>query len=135
MRANRQLRTQLRIQSVLFSVLFLVLVMLLAFLARDYRKEWDVTVTARNTLSQPMLDLLGRLQGPVTFTAYALKRDIAGTNVHKLIEEHMRRYQSAKPDIALRIIDPREEPKQAEAAGIRAENELVIEASKLTRYW
>jgi ABC-type uncharacterized transport system involved in gliding motility auxiliary subunit len=130
MRANRQLRTQLRIQSVLFSVLFLVLVMLLAFLARDYRKEWDVTVTARNTLSQPMLDLLGRLQGPVTFTAYALKRDIAGTNVHKLIEEHMRRYQSAKPDIALRIIDPREEPKQAEAAGIRAENELVIEYRK-----
>jgi ABC-type uncharacterized transport system involved in gliding motility auxiliary subunit len=103
------------------------LVMLLAFLAREYRKEWDVTRSARNTLAQPTLDVLRQLDGPLVITAYAVQQDASGGNVHKMIEDRLRPYRQAKPDLELKLVDPREDPKRAEAAGLRAPNELVIE--------
>ena len=130
MQANRRLRIRLTVQSWLFVVLLLALVMLLAFIARDYRREWDVTRSARNTLSQPTLDVLRQLDGPLIVTAYALAQDASGANVHKIIEERLRPYRRAKPDLDLRLVDPREDPKRAEAAGVRAPNELVIEYHK-----
>ena len=133
MQANRRLRLRLRVQSGLFLVLFFVLVTLIAFLARTYQKEWDVTRNARNTLSQATLDVLRQLDGPLTVTAYALAQDASGTDVHKLIEERMRPYRRAKPDLDLQLVDPREQPKRAEAAGVRTPNELVIEYRKRER--
>jgi hypothetical protein len=47
--------------------------------------------------------------------------------VHRQIQQFVRPYQRAKPDIALTLIDPREQPKAAAAAGVRAPVELVIE--------
>lgn len=125
--ANRRLRLKLTLQGGLFLALFLALVMLLAFVAREYRKEWDVTLSARNTLGQPTLDVLRRLEGPLSITAYALAQDPAGGNVHKIVEERLRPYRRAKPDIDLTLVDPREEPKRAEAAQIKTPNVLVIE--------
>jgi ABC-type uncharacterized transport system involved in gliding motility auxiliary subunit len=128
------LRIRLTIQSGLFLVLGLALVMLLAFVARDYRKEWDVTRSARNTLAQPTLDVLRQLDGPLTVTAYAVAQDASGGNVHKIIEERLRPYRRAKPDLELKLVDPREDPKRAEAAGIRTPNELVIEYRKRSEH-
>jgi ABC-type uncharacterized transport system involved in gliding motility auxiliary subunit len=128
--ANRKLRVQLALQSGLFVALFLALVMLVAFLARDYRKEWDVTRNARNSLSQSTLDVLRQLEGPVAITAYAVATDAAGANVHKIIEERLRPYRRAKPDLELTFVDPREDPKRAAAAQIRTPNELTIEYRK-----
>ena len=119
MQANRKLRIRLAIQSGLFIALFLALVMLLAFVAGEYRKEWDVTRSARNSLSQSTLDVLRQLDGPVSVTAYALAKDAAGTNAHKAIEERLRPYRRAKPDLQLTLVDPREDPKRAQAAQIR----------------
>jgi ABC-type uncharacterized transport system involved in gliding motility auxiliary subunit len=132
--ANRRLRLRLRVQSGLFLVLFFVLVMLVAFLARMYQKEWDVTRSARNTLSQATVDVLRQLDGPLTVTAYALAQDASGADVHKLIEERMRPYRRAKPDLDLQLVDPREQPKRTEAAGVRTPNELVIEYRKRTEH-
>ena len=123
---------RLTVQSGLFLGLFAALVMLLAFAAQEYRKEWDVTRSARNTLSQPTLDVLRQLDGPVNVTAFAIAQDAAGGNVHKVIEERLRPYRRAKPDFSLTLVDPREDPKRAEAAGIRTPNELVIEYRKRT---
>jgi ABC-type uncharacterized transport system involved in gliding motility auxiliary subunit len=128
--ANRGLRIRLTVQSWLFLALFLALVMLLAFIAGDYRKEWDVTRGARNSLSQSTLDVLRQLDGPVSVTAYAVAKDAAGTNVHKAIEERLRPYRRAKPDVQLTFVDPREDPKRAQAAQIRTPNELTIEYRK-----
>ena len=126
MRAGRKLRITLAAQSTLFLVLLFALVTLLAFVARDYRKEWDVTRGARNTLSQSTLDVLRQLDGPLELTAFAVTLDASGANVHKLIEERLRPYFRAKPDLQLTLVDPREDPKRAEAAGVRGPNELVI---------
>ena len=127
MEINRKLRLQLMLQGSLFLVLLVTLTALLAYVARDYRKEWDVTRSARHTLSQASRDVLGQLDGPVTITAYAVAQDGRGQNLHKSIQEFMHPYLLAKPDIALSFVDPREQPKLAAAAGVRAPVEMVVE--------
>lgn len=111
----------------LFVVLLVLLVALLAWLAREFRVEHDLTRGHRNTLSPATLEVLKRLEGPVSVTAYAPARGASGEHVHRRIEEFMRPYQRAKADIALSLVDPREQPKAAAAAGVRAALELVIE--------
>jgi len=127
MKLNRKIRLQLLAQNGLFLLLLVVLAALLAHLAHEYRKEWDVTRGTRNTLSQASLDVLRQLDGPITVTAYAVAQDARGRNVHQTLQEFMRPYQRAKPDIALAFVDPREQPKLAAAAGVRAPVEMVIE--------
>jgi ABC-type uncharacterized transport system involved in gliding motility auxiliary subunit len=127
MEVTRKRRFELLVHHGLFVLLLAVLVTLTAYLAHEYRREWDVTRGARNTLSPATLDVLRQLKGPLRITAYAVSLDASGANLHKRIEERLRAYQRAKPDIAVTFVDPREQPKAAEAAGIRSPNELVIE--------
>ena len=134
MEATRRLRLRILAQNSLFLVLLVALTMLLAYIAREYRKEWDVTRTGRNTLSAATLEALGQLEGPLKITAYAASVDSSGANLRKRIEERLRAYQRAKPDSALSFVDPREQPKLAEAAGLRTPNELVIEYRKRTEH-
>ncbi len=124
---DRKLRLQLAAQGGIFLVLLIVLLTLLAFLARQYRAEWDVTHAARNTLSQSTRDVLKQLEGPLEITAFAVAQDASGVNVQKLVEERLHPYRREKKDIALALIDPREQPKRAAAAGIRTPNEIVVE--------
>ena len=134
MEATRRLRLRLLAQNGLFVVLLVTLAMLLAYLAREYRTEWDVTRSGRNTLSAATLEALGQLEGPLRITAYAVTVDASGANVHKRIEDRLRAFQRAKADITLTFVDPREQPKLAEAAGLRTPNELVIEYRKRTEH-
>lgn len=127
MDATRKRRLQQLVHHGLFVILLVVIAALLAQLAREFRFEHDLTLSRRNTLSPATLDVLQRLPGPVRITAYALPRDARGENVHRRIEEFLRPYQRAKPDIALTLVDPREQPKAAAEAGVRAPVELVVE--------
>ncbi|MBX9811399.1 MAG: GldG family protein [Burkholderiales bacterium] len=127
MELNRKIRIQLRLQSGVFVLLLVALTALLAYIAHEYRKEWDITRGTRQTLSQASLDVLKQLDGPLTITVYAVTQDGRGQNLHKSLQEFMRPYQRAKPDIALAFVDPREQPKAAAAAGVRAPVEMVIE--------
>lgn len=134
MQITARLRLRVLFQNGVFVVLILALAMLLAYVAREYRKEWDVTRSARNTLSAATVEALGQMEGPLRITAYAITIDPSGANVHKRLEERLRAYQRAKPDISLTLIDPREQPKLAEAAGLRTPNELVIEYRRRTEH-
>lgn len=127
MRTSSHMRWQLAAQSGVFVALLAVLVALLAWVAHEYRVERDVTRAARNSLSAATLGALRQIQGPVRVTAYAIRQDTGGTNIHKMIEERVRTYQRAKPDLELRLVDPREQPKVAAEAGLRTPNALVIE--------
>jgi ABC-type uncharacterized transport system involved in gliding motility auxiliary subunit len=111
----------------LFVVLLVAAAALLAYLAREYRVEHDLTQSRRNTLSAATLDILRQMDGPVAVTAYALARDARGDPVHRRIEEFIQPYQRAKPDLSLTLVDPREQPKAAAQAGVRAPVELVVE--------
>lgn len=134
MEATPRLRMRLLVQNGAFVALLAALVMLLAYVAREYRAEWDVTRGGRNTLSAATLEILKQLEGPLRITAYAITVDPSGANVHKRLEERLRAYQRAKPDIAVSFVDPREQPKLAEAAGLRTPNELVIEYRRRTEH-
>src|SRR6185295_342677 len=125
-------RLQSMIHHGLFVVLLIVLVTLLAFLARLYRVEVDLTRSHRNTLSAATLEGLKRLDGPVSVTAYALAQDARGEQLHRRIEEFVRPYQRAKPDVMLALVDPREQPQAAAKAGVRAPVELVVEYKQRT---
>jgi len=124
---TRRRRLQLLVHHGLFVVLLVALVGLLAHLAREFRIEHDLTRSHRNTLSPATLGALKRLEGAVNITAYALARDSRGDYVHRRIEEFLRPYQRAKPDITVTFVDPREQPKAAAEAGVRAPVELVVE--------
>jgi len=124
---SQRLRWQLAAQSGVFLLLLAVLIALLAHFSREYRTEIDVTRGARNTLSTSTQDALRQIQGPVTVSAYAVRKDADGADIHKAIGERLRPYQRVKPDLRLKLIDPREQPKLAAEAGLRAPNTLVIE--------
>jgi hypothetical protein len=134
MEITRRTRLALSAQHGLFAALLIALVTLLAYLAGDYRKEWDVTRSGRNTLSPPTMEVIRRLDGPLTVTAYALTRDARGNNLQKVVAERLRPYLRAKPDASLTLIDPREEPKKAAAAGLRTPNELIVEYRSRTEH-
>lgn len=132
MEIARKRRLQSVIHHGLFVVLMVLLVALLAVVARLYRVEVDLTRDHRNTLSAATLEVLKRLDGPVSLTAYAMAQDARGEPLHRRIEEFVRPYQRAKPDVTLALVDPREQPKAAAKAGVRAPVELVVEYKRRT---
>ncbi len=134
MKITSKVRWQLLAQGSAFVVLLLVAAGLLAWVAREYRAEWDVTASARNTLSQGTQDALRQLEGPVNITVFAITKDGGGNDLHKLMQQKFRPWQRVKPDIALTLIDPRDDPKRAQAAGLRSPNELVIEYKKRSEH-
>jgi hypothetical protein len=127
MKVDRKQRLHLAAQGGVFLALLVALTMLGAYLAREYRAEWDVTHAASNTLSPGTRDVLKQVEGALSITVYAVAKDAAGVNVQKLAEERLRPYQREKKDITLALVDPREQPKRAAAAGIRTANEIVVE--------
>ena len=132
MEITRRRRLRILAHHGLFVVLLVALTGLLAHLAREYRIEHDLTQSHRNTLSAATLDVLRRLEGPVSITAYALPRDSRGEHVHRRIEEFLRPYQRAKPDLTVTLIDPREQPRAAAEAGVHAPIELIVTYQRRT---
>lgn len=116
----------------LFVVLLVALTALLAYFAREYRVERDLTDSHRNTLSAATLEVLSKLDGPVSVTGYALEKNSRGDSLHQEIRDFIRPYQRAKPDLTLTLIDPREQPKAASDAGVHAPVELVVEYKRRT---
>ena len=116
---NRQ-HLQALVQNGLFLVLLVAFAALLAYFAQEYRVVQDITQNGRNTLSQQARDVLGKLTGPVKITVYATKQDVRG-DLRKQLRDFFVPYQRARTDISVEFIDPREEPKLAQAAGIQPE--------------
>jgi ABC-type uncharacterized transport system involved in gliding motility auxiliary subunit len=132
MEITRKRRLHMMLHQGLFVVLIIAVAALLAYLGREYRVEHDLTRSHRNTLAAATLDVLKQLDGPVNITAYAMARDARGEYLHRRIEEFVRPYQRVKRDIALTLVDPREQPKAAVDAGVRGPIELVVEYKRRT---
>jgi len=126
MKLNRKLRLQLLIQNGLFVVLLVGLAMATVWVTKDIQTQWDLTQGRRNTLSQASIDVLKQVIGPVKVTAYATAQDAEG-DARKTVETFLGSYQRAKQDFELTFVDPREQPQKAQAAGVRANGELVVE--------
>jgi len=123
MKTNRKLRLQLMVQNSFFVLLFLILVFLLGFLSREYSYSQDITHSTRNTLTEGSINVLKQMDGPVNMRVFVSQDDA----YRKAINDFIARYQRTKPDITFEFINPAEEPKLAQDAGIRAEGEVIVE--------
>ncbi len=113
-------------QNAIFVVLLLLCVFLLGFLALETRMQWDVSQNNRNSLSQASLQTLQNLHGPVQVTAYATQQHAQFGDLRKIISEFIGLYQRIKPDLSLTFVDPTEQPKLAQEAGVKVNGEMVI---------
>ncbi len=126
MKLNRKLRLQLLVQNGLFVILLIGFAMAIVWSTKDVKTQWDLTQGQRNTLTQASIDVLKQVTGPVKVTAYATAQDAEG-DARKTVETFLGSYQRAKKDFMLTFVDPREQPQKAQAAGVRANGELVVE--------
>ncbi|MDX1915726.1 MAG: Gldg family protein [Methylophilus sp.] len=135
MKINRNLRLQLLLQNWLFVVIFLVLVVMLGYLATLYRSAVDITQANRNLLTQGSINVLNQMKGPVHVTVYATNDDANnGDTFRKGVVDFVARYQRAKKDTFLKFINPSEEPKLAQDAGVKVDGEIVVEYNKRTEH-
>jgi ABC-type uncharacterized transport system involved in gliding motility auxiliary subunit len=130
MKASSRLQLQLLIQNGIFAVLLIAAAVLVVWLLRDSHAQWDLTQNQRNTLSKATLEVLKKMDGPIQVTAYATPQDPNLGDIRRLIHDFIEPYQRAKPDLTLSYVDPREHPKETQAANVRANGELVIEYGK-----
>ena len=90
-----------------FLLSLLALVLVLDHLA--FRPEWrsriDATRTRAYTLSPQTLELLDQLRGDWTIALVFAERDVDAA-VRQQVDEVLRRYEAAKPDLDLVQIDP-----------------------------
>ncbi|MEK6686784.1 MAG: GldG family protein [Pseudomonadota bacterium] len=123
---NKKLRLHYLIQNGVFVILLLLLVGLLGYFAAQTRQQWDVSQNGRNSLSKASIEILQKLQGPVQVTAYATEQHAQFGGIRKIITDFVALYQRAKPDLSLTFIDPAEQPKLAQKAGVQVNGEMVI---------
>ncbi len=134
MKAGSKLQLQLLIQNGVFAVLLIAAAALVVWLLRDSRVQWDLTQNQRNTLSKATLDVLKKMDGPIQITAYATTQDPSLGDIRRLIHDFIEPYQRANPDLVLTYVDPREHPKETQAANVRSNGELVVEYSKRSEH-
>ncbi len=135
MNINRKLRFQLLVQNSFFVVLFLMLIILLGYLASQYRFAKDITQANRNILTQGSVNVLKQMKEPVNITVFATKDDASGgDNFRKGMIDFVARYQREKKNIQLKFINPSEEPKLTQDAGIKNDGEVVVEYQKRTEH-
>ena len=125
MEVTKQSRLHIRIQNIIFMLLFLSSITLLAWLSNKYNAQFDWTAGGRNTLSSATVELLKKMDGPITITAFATDSELVP--VRKTIREVLGRYQRHKDDIQLSFVDPNTAPDQTRELGIRVDGELVVE--------
>jgi len=123
---NKKLRLRLLIQNGLFVLLLLLLVGLLGYLGRENSIQWDISQNGRNTLSQGSVEVLQKMDGPVTVTVYATAQDARLGDIRKIISDFLMLYQRIKPDFTLTFIDPTEHPKVTQEAKIKVNGEMVV---------
>ncbi len=123
MKTNRKLRFQLFMQNSIFVLLFLIFIFMLGYISHEYHISKDITQSTRNTLTEGSINVLKQMKGPVNVTVFASQDD----EYRKTINDFISRYQRSKSDIKVTYINPAEQPKMAQDAGIKAEGELVVE--------
>jgi hypothetical protein len=110
-------------------------ILVLAWLSERWSLQADTSRYRHNTLSTQSRDLLTRMQGPLTITAWLRsdqfdsKDKRSGNRYrarHRLISALVERYRRYKTDIHLQFIDPRQQPVVARQLNIHPRGELVV---------
>ncbi|MCU7958620.1 MAG: GldG family protein [gamma proteobacterium symbiont of Bathyaustriella thionipta] len=105
-----------------FYPLLLLLAFSLLWLAQRYHWQWDWTHENRNSLSEQTLSILHKMQQPLRIESYVNDSPL----LRQQIRTFFKRYQQAKPDISLKLINPDLQPEKARNMGVTVNGELVI---------
>lgn len=124
MQTSKKIHRQYRLQTWTFVVLFLVAIGLLAWLSTRYHFQSDWTASGRFTLSDATVEVLKKLDGPVTLTSFSRKDDLSG--LRKRTQQLVSRYQRIKPNITLEFVDPDQHPDKVRKLGVTLDGELRV---------
>ena len=97
MQVTKKSRSRIRFQNILFVMLFLGVIGMLAWLSNRYTITGDWTADARNTLSPASIELLRKIDGPLTITAF-VRDDAQSSALRKRITQIVGRYQQHHDD-------------------------------------
>jgi ABC-type uncharacterized transport system involved in gliding motility auxiliary subunit len=111
-----------RLSQFAFAAGVVVAAVLAAFLSTRFALRADISAGQRASLAPQSRDLLRTLTGPVDVVSYASRNGV----VRAVIADFIARYQVEKPDLALRFVDPDEDPGAMRARGVRVDGELEI---------
>ena len=129
--SSKKTQLQKLIQHQLFVLFFIMVILLLGLLSYQHRIFRDMTQDNRNTVSESSFSILKQMKGKVNVTAYAPDDEV----LHQNIKNFIARYQRAKPDIQLNIINSAKNPKQAQEVGVRAKGgELIVEYQRRSEH-
>ncbi|SOD40789.1 GldG family protein [Nitrosovibrio sp. Nv4] len=123
---NDKLRLHWLVRNGVFVIMLIFLVGLPGYLAWETRTQWDVSQNERNSLSQESVEVLEKIDGPLVATVYA-SQDAQLGNIPKKIRDFLSPYQRIKPDFDVTFVDPAEQPKLAQEAGVQTNGEMVVE--------
>lgn len=135
MKINRTFRWQLLAQNWMFVLVFLALVVMLGYLTSQYRWAKDITQANRNILTQGSVNVLKQMDGDVNITVYATNDDANnGDTFRKGMLDFVARYQREKKNVFITFVNPSEEPKLAQEAGVKVDGETIVEYNKRSEH-
>ena len=108
--------------NLLHAVLVVAIAVAFAFLSTRHGFERDWSHARSASLGGASLTLLATLDGPVEVISYARREG----GLRALITDFVARYGRAKPDLALRFVDPDADPDAMRAAGVNVDGELEL---------
>jgi len=123
----RKTFTHPALRNLLFVLLVSGIALGLGYLAVKYPLQHDVTHNAGNSLEPVSVEVLDRLDGPVSVMVYATEQDASLGDIRKIIRNFMSLYQRYKPDIRLAFVDPEKDAEKTRAAGVQLNGEMVVE--------
>lgn len=135
MKINRKLRLQLLAQNWMFVLVFLALILMLGYLSSQYRWARDITQANRNILTQGSVNVLKQMDGDINITVYATNDDANnGDTFRKGMQDFVARYQREKKNVFITFVNPSEEPKLAQEAGVKVDGETIVEYNKRSEH-
>lgn len=135
MKINSKFRWQLLAQNWMFVLVFLALVVMLGYLSSQYRWAKDITQANRNILTQGSVNVLKQMDGDINITVFATNDDANnGDTFRKGMLDFVARYQREKKNVFIKFINPSEEPKLAQEAGVKVDGETIVEYNKRSEH-
>lgn len=135
MKINRKFRLQLLAQNWMFVLVFLTMIFMLGYLSNQYRWAKDITQANRNILTQGSINVLKQMDGDINITVYATKDDASnGDTFRKGMLDFVARYQREKKNVFINFVNPSEEPKLAQEAGVKVDGETIVEYNKRSEH-
>ncbi|MBS0571046.1 MAG: Gldg family protein [Proteobacteria bacterium] len=112
-----------RLVDLAFTVLLAAAALCVAFLSTRFGWQHDFSYAQRASLDTRTVELLHRLDAPVSVVSYAGQE----AQLRGAIADFLARYQRIKPDVFLRFVDPDADPAATRAAGISIDGEMVVD--------